>query len=100
MPGRFEPHRTTLEGVEVVILAPEAYERLLGYRRQLGGQAAQFRSLKQTLADANAQLDRIDQLVQDAEAGAADPASTCARIAEVLLGRPDPNAQRRKTERG
>ena len=85
MPGRFELHRPTIEGVEVVIPAPEAYERLLSYRRQLGAQGSQVRSLKQALANANAQLDRIEQLIQDVESGATDPASTCARISELLL---------------
>jgi hypothetical protein len=37
----------------------------------------------------NAQLDRIEELIEDVESGAIDPGSSCARISELLLDHVD-----------
>jgi hypothetical protein len=57
MSGKHNPVFTRMEGVDVVILSPEAYELLNGQRRQLGALSSQLRFVKQALVDAARPLD-------------------------------------------
>jgi hypothetical protein len=84
MPAQSDPDRTTIQGVEVIVVSPQDYERFSGYRRQVGAQAAQIRSLKQALTDATALLEQVEQLCVEMEAGHLDLARARARLSELF----------------
>jgi hypothetical protein len=98
MTGRNAPVRTTIEGVEVVILAPEAYERLTTHRRQLGAQTTRIRALNQALIAAAAFLDEIEAAVtqladvDDEDGDAAEQVRT--ELKALLEARPEPLRRR------
>lgn len=83
-----EPRRTRLEGTEVVVLSPEAYERLDGIRRQAGAQGNRVHALRQQLAAATATLEEIRLAAGQVEcaAGPEDPGAGCirARLLAIL----------------
>ena len=82
MTRRPEPHRMQLDGIEVVVLSADAFERLDALRRQAGAHSDRARALQQQLTAATAALEEIRQAVeQDGCAG--KPGDSCIR--ETIL---------------
>ena len=97
------------EGAEVVVLEPAAYERLDATRRQVGAQASRIRALRQSLLEATAFLDELEQTLLELPACDLEPAGDCLEdggcerseagcVRERLLGllgaRPEPLRRR------
>jgi hypothetical protein len=108
---RRQPHRSQFDGVQVVVLDEDAYERLEAARRQAGAQANQIRSLKQKLKEVRTFLDELDQAVADLPAcqdlcegetsGAPQPGCARRAVMALLVARPDaPRAVRVVHQRG
>jgi len=78
---RPEPHRMRLDGAEVVVLAPDAFERLDALRRQVGAHSNRARALQKQLTAATATLEEIREAVE--QAGCAEesghPGDSCIR---------------------
>jgi hypothetical protein len=69
---RPEPHRMQLDGTEVVVLSPDAFERLDALRRQVGAHSNRARALQQQLTAATATLEEIREAVEQ-DGCAAEP---------------------------
>ncbi|MET8983463.1 hypothetical protein ABZX85_48690 [Streptomyces sp. NPDC004539] len=68
---RNEPHRITVNGRPMVALSTRQFETLCAMRRQLGGQSARMRIMRDTLTDLGEFLDGLAETLD-----AADPRVT------------------------
>lgn len=75
-----EPQRTQLDGVEMVLLTQDAYERLEAARRQGGAQANRIRSLSQKLSDATAFLDDLERAVAELPVCQLGHSGSCRKV--------------------
>jgi len=87
--------RTQLDGSEVVVLTPDAYEQLDAIRRQAGAQATRIHALRERLAEATAALEEIAEAARhgDCPERSSDRSSRCLR--DIVLSMPSRASQAR-----
>ncbi len=71
------PRRAEIDGTEMVMLEPLAYEQLRAYRRQAGAQAVRLREQRHRLEKLTARLDDIARLAQALPACPGCPEAGC-----------------------
>jgi hypothetical protein len=97
-----EPRRIELDGTEMVVLSPDAYERLDGMRRHVGAHANRVRALQRQLSVASAVIEELRQAAgQPGDAQDGDPAGNGVfrdRILKILAAHPDLGSLKRPGE--